>query len=46
MVDMSGERAQGFVVDVRSCSNVGSMKLRSCDVNKYDQRQRVIVPTA
>ena len=33
MVDISGERAQGFVLDVRSCSNVGSMKLGLYDVS-------------
>ncbi len=30
IVDMNGESAQGFVLDVRSCSNVGSMKLWGC----------------
>jgi hypothetical protein len=27
IVAISGERAQGFVVDMRSCSSVGSIKL-------------------
>ena len=38
MVDMSGDRAQGFLLDVRSCSNVGSMKLGLYDVSTASGR--------
>jgi hypothetical protein len=35
IVDMSGERAHGFVEDVRSCSKVGSTTLKKKYVNHH-----------
>lgn len=31
IVEMSGDRAQGFVCEVKSCSKVGSIYLGSCE---------------